>query len=850
MDIEQHTPMMQQYLKIKQSHPDELLFYRMGDFYELFFDDAIRGAKLLDITLTARGQSAGEPIPMAGVPYHSVDNYLARLVKLGERVVICEQVGDPKVAKGPVAREVTRVITPGTLTEDTLLDDQKDNILLAINWGKNSHFGIAELELSSGRFSVSEGTGKAALLDELRRIDPAEVLVCRSELELDYPFKIIPEWNFDNKQSFKKLCQHFDVNDLSGFGCQNMKLAIGAAGAVLSYTIETQKSLLPHITAITVSWPEEAIIIDAASRNNLELTQTISGEEGHTLASVFNHTKTAMGRRRLNRWLHRPTRDTQEVLARQQAVKATLKQQLFSAILPILQGFPDVERLLTRIALMTAKPQDLVKLRTALHRLPELSGLLSKTSASQKLAQLHHELGEHDALATYLAKAIHEQPSALIRDGGVIADGFDEGLDELRRLSLESGAFLAEFEAEEKTRTGLNNLRVGFNRVHGYYIELSRTQAAHVPDNYIRKQTLKASERYITPELKSFEEKILSAKEKALAREKALYEEVLAHINQQLASLKQMAAAVSELDIYVNFAERADALSLVCPQLTDALEIQVEAGRHLVVEHMLKQPFIPNHVTLDQSVSLQIITGPNMGGKSTYMRQLAHITLLTYVGAFVPAKSAKIGPIDRIFTRIGASDDIASGRSTFMVEMSETANILHNATANSLVLLDEIGRGTSTYDGLSLAFAVAHYLAETVGCLTLFATHYFELTQLPEKLSNVKNIHVSAIEQGDNITFLYAVKAGAANQSYGLHVAKLAGVPKPVIQFAKQQLKELEQKANFSDGTGLPQAKEVVSEAFDSLKAIQQRLAAIDPDELTPKAALAELYALKADIYS
>lgn len=845
-ELEQHTPMMRQYLTIKNEHPNELLFYRMGDFYELFFEDAKRAANLLGITLTARGQSAGDPIPMAGVPFHSVDSYLARLVQLGETIVICEQVEDPKLAKGPVKRAVTRIITPGTLTDENLLNAEQDNILVAVKVGKDEQFGIAVLQLSTGKFSVKEIQGSQHLNDELTRIQPAELLLAKQD-QIDsntFHQTPCPNWFFESADAYKRLCQHFETNDLKGFGCDTLPLATAAAGAVIAYIMETQKTATPHIGKLTVERADQYVWIDAASRINLELTENLSRSKQNTLATVINHAETAMGKRLLNRWLHLPVRDISVVKQRQACIKHLLPKRVHQGFKILLAEFPDLERLLARIALMTAKPQDVVKLKQGLAKLPELKQQLSAFLDVLGLKRIDQSLANFDELTEHLNTAILDQPAVHLRDGGVIKPGFNSELDEYQKLTTETNEFLTEFELQEKERTQISTLKVSFNRVHGYYIEISRTHSETVPDNYIRKQTLKATERFITPELKTFEEKILSAKEKAISLEKMLYEKLLERIQQELTLLQKMADAIAKLDVYVNLAERADSLNLVKPELVEERIVQIHGGRHLVVEQMLATPFIPNHLKLSQQEQMLIITGPNMGGKSTYMRQAAHIILLAHIGSFVPAESAKMGWVDQIFTRIGASDDIASGRSTFMVEMTETANILNNATDRSFVLLDEIGRGTSTYDGLSLAWSTASYLLETIQCFCLFATHYFELTQLPEVFKQASNAHVSAYEQGDHITFLYAVKPGAASKSYGLQVAKLAGVPQVVIQTARKKLTELQTEKPGSQGSSKPSLD---SEPYQQLlMKYQTALANVDPDNLSPKQALDALYQLKS----
>ncbi len=850
-DFSAHTPMMQQYLRIKAEHPDILLFYRMGDFYELFFDDAKRAATLLDITLTTRGQSAGQPVPMAGVPVHAVEAYLAKLVRKGESVAICEQIGDPATSKGPVERQVVRIVTPGTLTDEALLEERRSNLLLSVaQHGKA--FGIAALELSSGRFSVLEVEGVDALQAELERLRPAEVLVDESApspraLQERPGVKRRPPWHFEVESCERLLNRQFGTRDLSGFGCAHMPLAIAAAGCLLQYVEETQRASLPHVQGLQVERREDGIIIDAASRRNLELEFNLAGGHEHTVASVLDTTVTPMGSRLLRRWLHRPLRDRQVLNGRHDAISLLLETQAHHGLRECLRGIGDVERILARVALKSARPRDLAALREGLGRLPQLQRLLSEQEAP-RLRELASQLTEQPELHDLLTRAVLENPPVLIRDGGVIRDGYDAELDELRNLSRNADTFLIEFERREQAETGIANLKVGYNRVHGYYIELSRSQADAAPAHYIRRQTLKGVERYITPELKSFEDKVLSARERALAREKALYEDLLERIGADLLPLQHIAAALAELDALTALAERAETLNYCRPELVDTPGLRIEEGRHPVVERVMDGPFVPNDIELTDRRRMLIITGPNMGGKSTYMRQVALITLLAHIGSFVPARRAVIGPIDRIFTRIGASDDLAGGRSTFMVEMTETANILNNATRDSLVLLDEIGRGTSTFDGLSLAWAAAAHLAGKIGAYTLFATHYFELTSLPEQFDNIANVHLDAVEHNDRIVFLHAVKNGPANQSYGLQVAALAGVPQTVINAARRKLRQLEQESRPQPNPQLPLFQlepEPEPEAQSEPDPALEYLDTLDPDEMTPKQALEALYELR-----
>ncbi len=845
----QHTPMMQQYLGIKAQHPNELVLYRMGDFYELFFADAQRAARLLDITLTARGHSAGNPIPMAGVPVHAVESYLAKLVKLGESVAVCEQIGDPALSKGPVERKVVRVITPGTLTDEALLDARQDQLLCAVHSQKSS-FGLAILDMSSGRFCCMQVEGSAALLSELDRLNPAELLIPEEWsqkflVQQRAGVRTQPIWAFDVQAATSSLVQQFKTQDLAGFGCSDLPLAIAAAGCLLNYCKETQRSALPHIRHLSTEHPSDAIILDGATRKNLEICQTLNGEFQHSLAWLMDQAVTPMGSRLLRRWLQRPIRDLVRLHQRQHTIAELLKNYHFESLRTLLKPIGDIERILTRIALKSARPRDLSRLSYALEQLPGIQTFLAQcvTDRLQELASATSEFPETVAL---LKRALIEEPPMLIRDGGVIAPGFDTELDELRNLSENASQYLLDLESREKERTKINGLKVGFNRVHGYYIELSRLHAEQVPADYMRRQTLKGAERYITPELKSFEDKVLSAKSKALEREKYLYQQLVEQLAEILAPLQATASALAELDVLANFAERADQLNLAQPELVQEKILTITAGRHPVIEQVLDHPFTANDVQLDAQREMLIITGPNMGGKSTYMRQTALIVLLAYTGSFIPAQRAIIGPIDRIFTRLGASDDLTSGRSTFMVEMTETAAILNNASTHSLVLMDEVGRGTSTFDGLSIAWACAHYLAEKIHAFTLFATHYFELTHLPELSANAVNVHLTAQQEGDKILFLHQLQQGPASQSYGLQVARLAGVPSVVIDAAQIKLQELEISAlNETAGT-THERPPLQTELFAALPhPALEALGKIDPNQLTPLQALNSMYLLK-----
>ncbi len=840
MTAAQHTPMMQQYLRIKAQHPDMLLFYRMGDFYELFHDDAVRAAKLLDITLTQRGASNGQPIKMAGVPYHAAEQYLARLVRLGESVAICEQIGDPATSKGPVERKVVRIVTPGTLTDSALLNEKRDSLLLALHQ-RDNEVGLAWLNLASGKFFVAE-TDAQNLAAELERLQPSEILLAENTPAPPHKtaIKTLPVWHFDGETARRALCQQFSTRDLAGFGCDDFTLGLEAAGALLGYAKLTQGQGISHVRSIQVYAAERTVRMDAATRRNLEITQTLRGEPAPTLLSLLDTCATNMGSRLLHHWLHHPLRDRTALRARLDAV-----EKLIVPCLPVhnqLKPCVDIERITSRIALRSARPRDLSGLRDTLVQLPQLRALLSN-NASTLVSELSSALLPDSALVALLQKTLRAEPSSVLREGGVIADGLDAELDELRGIQTHCGDFLLALEARERARSGITTLKVEYNRVHGFYIEVSAAQSANVPDDYRRRQTLKNAERYITPELKTFEDKALSANDRALAREKLLYEQLLDQLSTYIAPLQHIAAAIAELDVLATFAERAATLNYSAPTFSDEAVLRISKGRHPVVEAQVEQ-FIANDTELNNQRQMLLITGPNMGGKSTYMRQVALITLLAHCGSFVPADEAVLGEIDQIFTRIGSSDDLAGGRSTFMVEMTEAANILHNATEKSLVLVDEIGRGTSTFDGLALAYAIARHLLERNLSYTLFATHYFELTRLNEEFQQLANVHLAAIEHQHTIVFLHAVNEGAASQSYGLQVAALAGVPNEVIRNAKKQLRALEQNSAAQNPQGdlfaaVPDVPE--PEEHPVLGALRD----MQPDELSPKAALEKLYQLK-----
>jgi DNA mismatch repair protein MutS len=913
-----HTPLMRQFLTAKSEHPDVLLFFRMGDFYELFYDDARKAARLLDITLTQRGQSAGQPIPMAGVPYHAVENYLARLVRLGESVAICEQIGDPALAKGIVERKVVRIVTPGTVTDAALLEERRDNLLLSIAAGAGGAYGLAWADLASGRFLLSEVPSAEALAAELARLQPAETLVDESvawpKLVSNLPgLRKRPPWHFDSDAARRELNRFFKTRDLGGFGADKLPLAIAAAGCLLGYVEETQKSALPHLSGMAVESASETIALDAATRRNLELDTHPSGRTEHTLLGVLDETVTPMGARLLRRWLNRPLRSRERLRRRHQAIGTLIDNRRYESLREQLRSIGDLERILARVALRSARPRDLSTLRDGLAAAPGLASAIFPEREDQEaaahgrtfaspgaivleredqeaaahgrtfvapsaliperedqeaavhgrtfqwelsplLGDLIERIGDHADTAAWLVSAVVAQPPALQRDGGVIADGYDAELDELRRLSTHADQYLVELEEREKAASGIASLKVGYNRVHGYYIEIGKGQAGKAPTHYTRRQTTKNAERYITEELKGFEDKVLSAKERSLMRERALYEALLDTLVGKLEPLKAAAEAIAELDVLATLAERAESLDWAMPELTDEPGIAIERGRHPVVEKVRDEPFEPNDLALGDRRRMLVITGPNMGGKSTYMRQNALIVLLAHIGSYVPASRAAIGPIDRIFTRIGAGDDLSRGQSTFMVEMSETANILHNASEHSLVLMDEVGRGTSTYDGLALARAAAVHLAATTRSYSLFATHYFELTELASEYPAIANVHLDAVEYGEQLVFMHAVKDGPANQSFGLQVAALAGLPKPVIADARRTLAMLEKgmhtaaSGSGASGSGKLDAPSPQLGLFAPAapSAVERALEAIDPDALAPREALETLYRLKA----
>lgn len=845
--MDQHTPMMQQYLRIKSRYKEAFLFYRMGEFYELFYDDAKNAAAILGITLTQRGKSAGAPIPMAGVPVHSADQYLAKLVKNGHYVAVCEQIGDPAKSKGPVERKVVRVVTPGTLTEDSLLEARRNNLLTAITH-QNGVYGLAILEMASGHFYAKQLDDETHVEDELERLQPAEILLAEADSDhvptrFQRLVRTIPDWHFSIDRAHTALCDQFGTHDLGAFGCTDYPVAMMSAGAVIQYAKDTQLKGLPHIQQLEIESDHTFMRIDGASRRNLEIETNLSGSEGGTLVSLLDRCSNPMGGRLLRRWLHSPLLHRDQVRSRLQAVQAISAQGQHDGVSDMCKQCGDMERIITRIAMQTARPRDLIQLRQGLLACVQLQAILVAMDSSL-LDDCKRALGPYPQWSKLLHDAIADEPAPFVRDGGVVREGYDAELDELRSMSKDNTEFLLNLEAREREQTGIPNLRVHYNRVQGFFIDVTRSHSGRVPEHYIRRQTLKNSERYITPELKEHEDRILGAKERSLNRERELYDNLLIDLLPAVGPLQECAAAVAQISVLSNFAERALTLDWHPPTLVSEPGIQIESGRHPVVEHSRGQNFVANDVEFTDDDRMLVITGPNMGGKSTYMRQTALICLLAHTGCYVPALGARLGPINRIFTRIGASDDLTGGRSTFMVEMTEIAHILRNADENSLVLVDEIGRGTSTYDGLALAWACANALAKSVKAFTLFSTHYFEITALAELLPGVHNVHLDAAEHGSDIVFLYSVKPGPASQSYGLQVAKLAGVPAYVIDDARSRLTDLE--TSYAHAHPVSPSQLSIFESPDSTAdVVVDAIKNTDPDELTPKQALATLYKLR-----
>nr|WP_316639293.1 DNA mismatch repair protein MutS [uncultured Roseateles sp.] len=851
-DFSAHTPMMAQYFGLKADHPDSLLFYRMGDFYEVFFDDARQANALLDITLTTRGQSAGQPVVMAGVPVHALEAYLAKLIKLGVPVAIAEQVGDVATAKGPVERKVVRVVTPGTVTDTELLADKQDSVLLALST-QGRTIGLAWLSMTQGQLGMGE-CSERELAGWLTRLAPAEVLVDRDKVPASLvaarvPTTYRPAWQFDAGLGNRKLCEQLGVASLAGYNAQTLTAAQAAGAALLSYAEHTQGRALAHVQSLEVQRSSDLLDLPPATQRNLELTQTLRGETSPTLLSLLDSCRTGMGSRTLRHWLLHPRRERTEALARHEAIESLIANG-FEPLRHCLRSVSDVERITARIALRQVRPRELTGLRATLQVLPELRA--SYASNGALLTLMSAGLMPPTEIEELLRQAIAEEPAVLLRDGGVIATGFDAELDELRAIQGNCDDFLIALETRERARTNIPNLRVQFNRVHGFYIEVTQSHADKVPTDYQRRQTLKNAERYITPELKAFEDKALSAQERALAREKLLFEQVLDALQLQLAPLSLLGRSLSSLDVLAALAERATTLQWCRPEFVSQPCIEMEAGRHPVVEMRLQETgageFMANDCRLDARTKLLMITGPNMGGKSTFMRQVALVALLAAMGSYVPASSCRLGPMDAIHTRIGAADDLANAQSTFMLEMTEAAAILHSATDQSLVLMDEIGRGTSTFDGLALAGAIASHLHDKNRAFTLFATHYFELTEFPVKHDRALNMHVSAAESGDSIVFLHEIQPGPASRSYGVQVARLAGMPAGLVRQARATLEALEARASESqaqiDLFAAPPAEVVAEQAGPS--SLELALADIDPDALSPKEALDALYRLKA----
>ena len=848
-----HTPMMQQYLTIKAENPDLLLFYRMGDFYEMFFDDAVKASGYLDISLTQRGKANGKPIPMCGVPHHAAEQYLARLVRQGHSVAICEQIGDPATSKGPVERQVARILTPGTVTDEALLDNYADNLLAAVSRNQQGNWALAWINLSCGDFRVAMHQDKESLITDLERLQSSEILCAEKDAEYlkDNAFKMStrPDWEFDAETGYRGLCKQFASLNLHATECDDQPLIHQAAGAVIQYLKLTQRTALPHVKTLKREHIKQTIVLDAASRRNLEINHNLRGGEEHTLFSVLNHCQTAMGARLLKRWLSQPLTDTARIKQRLDATEALIENVEYIAISEQLKNISDIERILARIALLTARPRDLSRLRDTLSSLPELTQSLQEfnSTAGNLLA---NKIELFPDLRKLLEHSIIQTPPLLIRDGGVIADGYNQQLDEYRKLTQQSSEYLSALEKAERESTKLSTLKVGYNRVHGYYIEVSRRESDQVPLHYNRRQTLKNVERFIIPELKQYETKILASSSDALYLEKQLYDELIRTIQLQVTELQTMAMSLARLDVLTGFAHYSDENSVVRPEFTTKICIDILDGRHPVVEQSIENDFVPNSTLLNSSEHLQIITGPNMGGKSTYMRQTALLTLMAYCGCPIPASKGLFGPIERIFTRIGASDDIASGRSTFMVEMSEAATILHQANETSLVIIDEIGRGTSTFDGMALAWACADALATQNKSLCLFATHYFELTLLEEQAQGIANLHFDAEEYGDELVFLHHISSGPADKSFGIQVASLAGLPQSVIKKALNKLETLEQKRYHSDiKKAVVQTEHKSTESTVNTETFfSDAIKKIDPDTMTARQALELLYSLKSHL--
>lgn len=842
------TPMMQQYLRIKADYPDTLLFYRMGDFYELFYEDAVQAAELLDITLTSRNKNSDNPVKMAGVPHHSVDQYIQKLIRLSVPVAICEQIGDPAKAKGPVERKVVRVVTPGTLTDEKFLDARTENLIMAVHEidGKQA---VAVLEISSGRFLAKDIADSESVQSEINQVRPAEILTADSTVLTEQlpedRIQEVPDWYFSYQRATDLLKVQYGVDKLTAYDCDQHPVATAVAGALLQYAIDVYGSELPHIQELKFETSDEYLVLDDCSWRNLEIERNLSGETRNSLIDLYDRCSTAMGARTLRRWFRKPVRNRLEVERRHMIIEHLLEHSKSDSVRTILQGVADVERISSRIATKSARPVDLVRLKESLLSIPALVELIQPNDCSEASA-LCEAMDTVDEASDLIARAIREEPAATIRDGGVIRRGYDAELDELIKLRDDSGQQLAEMEIRERNRTGIRNLRIHYNRVHGYYIEVPRQAGDQVPKDYLRRQTLKNNERFTHPQLSEFESTILGAKEKSLAREKLLYEQLLEHLQSFVSRMQSSADSLAQLDVLCNFAHLSITDSLQRPILVDEPGVLIVGGRHPMVEATQKKPFVPNDTELNRQNRLLLITGPNMGGKSTYMRQTAVIVLLSYTGCYVPAQSATIGPIDRIFTRIGASDDLSAGNSTFMVEMTEMATILHRATAQSLVIVDEIGRGTSTFDGLALAWACADNLLTDIQALCMFSTHYFEVTALAENSPGASNVHLTAVQHDGKIVFLYEVRQGATKQSYGIQVARLAGVPSKVVSVASEKLSKLTESAGNREQMGTRQSQIPFFEPEPCDRSpVLEKLKHIDPDDLSPKEALETLYLLK-----
>ena len=859
---------MKQFHHFKEKYPDAILFFRMGDFYETFYEDAQTCSRVLGIALTSRSKGAN-PIPLAGVPYHAVDTYMKKMLQAGYKVAVCEQVEDPKLAKGVVKRDVVRIVTPGTLTDEMLLDAREDNFLAAVSLGAKSA-GISWVDISTGHFFAQE-VRQDDVLDELLRLRPKECLLpdTRGELfeaQMKKLSKDIsqltgailthrPGWYFDPFGARKRLLKHFGTTTLEGFGINDGFGAIPAAGAIIEYLNETQKVSLGHIAAIKKVERANFLQIDPTSLKSLEVLQTIRTESSKgTLADCIDQTLTGMGSRMMRNWLCMPLCDVDAIELRHDAVEEFSRNDRWcSSIRKLLKTTSDIERIAARISTFRTTPKDLVALKITLRMIPDLRSQLAECESDLALG-LAKKCDSMDELADLLDSAIVPEPPSHIRDGGVIQSGFDAQLDHLRSISKDGRSWLAEFQQKESRRTGIAKLKIGFNKVFGYYIEISRSAADKVPADYVRKQTIKNAERFITEELKKYEDEILTAQEKALELEHRLFEKVRTEMTNYIARLQALAEALANIDCLTGFGFVARQRRYVRPEMTTAKELVIEEGKHPVLAETMGAEFVPNDVAVgDSEGDLIVITGPNMAGKSTYIRQVALLVLMAQAGSFIPAKSARIGVVDKIFTRVGASDELVRGQSTFMVEMTETANIINNATENSLVILDEVGRGTSTYDGLALAWAITEHIANNIKCRTLFATHYHELTELAELLVNVKNCNVAVREWAGEVVFLYKILPGGTDKSYGIHVAKLAGIGKDIVARSAEILADLENTfTKEASGTHLARHKTKEPDAetlfVQKHKSVLDKLADLDVNNLTPIEAINLLEEIRKEI--